>query len=196
MDVVELLSRFTDDHVATAEALAELTTAAGGEPYECANAWVMERTLQPLLDHITGATVDDEEIPPTDDPTRHADDGRSAGDDCRGNRPAIHRTSRRRRPASRGDPCRRGSEPAGGDSGAASQPAPGGYVSPALTDGEEVVPDENGFTPQFAVYARFGQLSPVTAVVGATDEEGLRFSTNIETPAENAYVYESQSCPA
>ena len=32
----------------------------------------MERTLQPLVDHITGATVDDEEIPPTDDPTRDA----------------------------------------------------------------------------------------------------------------------------
>ena len=36
----------------------------------------------------------------------------------------------------------------------------------------------------------------MTVVVGATDAEGQRFSTNIDTPAENAYVYESQSCPA
>ena len=195
--VVELLSRFTDDHVATAEALAELTTAAGGEPYECANAWVMERTLQPLLDHITGATVDDEEIPPTDDPTRDALTTAGALETIAA-ATAQQYIERLADGALRVEVIRAGAAASRRAATVAlrANPPPGGYVSPALTDGEEVVPDENGLTPQFAVYARFGQLSPVTAVVGATDEEGLRFSTNIETPAENAYVYESQSCPA
>ena len=77
-----------------------------------------------------------------------------------------------------------------------ANPPPDGYVSPALTDGEEVVTDEEGFMPQFAVSARFGQLTPVTLLVGAADDDGQRFSINIETPAENAYVYESKTCPA
>ena len=68
--VSELLGRFSDDHVATAATFAELTSAAGGEPYECPNSWLMDRTLDPLLDHILGATVDDEEIPATDDADR------------------------------------------------------------------------------------------------------------------------------
>ncbi len=50
--------------------------------------------------------------------------------------------------------------------------------------------------PQFAVPSRFGQLTPVTLVVGARDDAGQRFSINIETPAENAYVYDGQTCPA
>ena len=44
------LTRFIDDHTATAEALGGLTTDNGGEAYDCANPWLMERTIQPALD--------------------------------------------------------------------------------------------------------------------------------------------------
>ena len=71
-DVASLLTRFIDDHAGAAVAFADLTTAAGGEPYECPNAWLMSRTLQPVIDHIVGATVDGVEIPPSDDPSRDA----------------------------------------------------------------------------------------------------------------------------
>ena len=54
------ISRFTDDHEAAAAHLGELTTAAGGEPYECTNPWWMDRLVQPSLDAIFGTA----DIPP------------------------------------------------------------------------------------------------------------------------------------
>ncbi len=77
-----------------------------------------------------------------------------------------------------------------------ANPPPDGYVSPALTEGEDVQPDEEGLLPQFAIPSRFGQLTPVTLVVGADDDAGQRYTASIETPAENSYVYAGETCPA
>ena len=64
----EMVERLIDDHRAAAETTSELTREAGGEPYDCANAWYMERTIDPIIDAIEG----DEEldIPPSDEPAR------------------------------------------------------------------------------------------------------------------------------
>ena len=103
---------------------AELTTAAGGEPYECPNSWLMERTLQPVLDHIVGATVDDVEIPPTDDADRDALATADALETIAA-ATAQQYVERLADPAlaCRGHRRRHGGEPAGGDGGAARQPA-------------------------------------------------------------------------
>ncbi len=45
----EMVERLIDDHRAAAETTSELTREAGGEPYECANAWYMERTIDPIF---------------------------------------------------------------------------------------------------------------------------------------------------
>ena len=39
-----LIDRLIADHRAAAETTAELTSQAGGEPYECANVWYTERS--------------------------------------------------------------------------------------------------------------------------------------------------------
>ena len=44
-----MVERLIEDHRAAAEATTELTTQAGGEPYECANAWYMERRIEPIF---------------------------------------------------------------------------------------------------------------------------------------------------
>jgi hypothetical protein len=72
---------------------------------------------------------------------------------------------------------------------------PDGFVSPALIDpDEEVLDDDQGFTPVFAIPFRFGQLTPVALEVGALNELDQRYTVTLETPAENAYVYEGQTC--
>ena len=48
--------------------LAELTTQFGAEPYECVNAWYMDRVVPPIFENINGDEAKD--IPPSDDPAR------------------------------------------------------------------------------------------------------------------------------
>jgi hypothetical protein len=196
-DVTALLARFRDDHSSAADTLAELTSAAGGEPYECPNSWLMRRTLQPVLDHIIGVSADGTEIPPSDDPTRDALATADALETIAA-ATAQQYVERLADPATRADVITVGTAASRRAATAAlhANPPPEGYVSPALTDGEEVATDEQGFMPEFAIPSRFGQLTPVTLQVGAADDAGQRFTINIETPAENAYVYEGQTCPA
>jgi hypothetical protein len=193
----ELLGRFSEDHLASAAALAELTTQAGGEPYECANPWLMERSLQPVIDHIVGSTAEGNEIPPSDDPNRDALSVAIALEDVTGStaQQYVERLA---------DPALRAAVIGGGTAASRraatatlrSNPPPDGYVSPALTEGADVVADEQGFIPQYAISSRFGQITPAQLQVGAVDDVGQRFSVSIDTPAENAYIYEGMTCPA
>ena len=196
-DVAYLLTRFIDDHAGAAVAFADLTTAAGGEPYECPNAWLMSRTLQPVIDHIVGATVDGVEIPPSDDPSR---DALATADALETLEAAtaqhLRRASRRPGPACRGDRSRRRGEPAIGDRRAARHATTRGVRLAGPLVGEEPDTDDEGLPPHFAISARFGQLTPVPLQVGVVDEAGQRFTINLETPAENSYVYEGETCPA
>ena len=62
--------------------------------------------------------------------------------------------------------------------------------------GETVEPDSDGFPIPYAIPSVFGTVSGVDVVVGAQNDEGSRFSTVLQTPAENTFVYEYMSCPA
>ena len=56
-DVVPMVERLIEDHTATAETMVELTTAAGGEPWECPNEWFMERLVTPVLEAIQSPVI-------------------------------------------------------------------------------------------------------------------------------------------
>jgi len=73
--------------------------------------------------------------------------------------------------------------------------APDAYISPAVL-GEEVLPDETGLIPLYAIPSQYGSLSPYMLVIGAASAAGTRFTLPIETPSDNSYVYVSESCPA
>jgi hypothetical protein len=198
-DVADVLSRFIDDNVAAAAALGELTAEAGGEPYECENAWLMNRSFQPIVDHVVGVPGGDNgttAVPPTDDPDRDTIATANALETiaaATAQQFVEHITD----PALRAEVTRVGTAASrrAAVSALRSNPPPAGYVSPMLTTGEPPVADEEGFTPVYAIYARYGQLTAVPLTVGDVNEEGLRFTTNIETPAENAFIYEGMSCP-
>lgn len=190
-DVTAVLARFTDDHTTAAAEFAELTTASGGESFECANPWLMRRTLQPVIDNIVGS----DEIEPSDDPTR--DTLRFANV-----LETIATATSQQFVELLSEPALRSSVIAAGAQSARRaatialhvDEAPERYVLTELIDGEEVAPDEEGFVPVFAIPSRFGQLVPIELRVGALNERDQRFTTSIETPADNAYVYEGESC--
>ena len=72
---------------------------------------------------------------------------------------------------------------------------PDGLISPVLSGGQ-AERDGEGFPVPYAIPATFGQLTAVELVVGAEDAEGARYTTLLQTPAENTFVYEYQSCRA
>ena len=58
-------------------------------------------------------------------------------------------------------------------------------------------PDEKndaGFPVPYAIPSVFGKVTGIDVVVGARNEEGVRFSLQLQTPAANTFVYPYLSC--
>jgi rubrerythrin len=179
-----LVERFVADHTAHAAAVGELIVAAGGEEFTCPNPWIMERAITPILAALEGS----------DDLTRdvlniaHALETLAAKtyQDVVGE---LTEPELRQAAMLIGvDENRHAATLAMAITG-----TPEGYVSPALL-GEEVLPDEDGFPIHYAVESTFGQLGSVDLLVGARNDEGTRFAILLQTPAENAFVYDDLSC--
>lgn len=60
----DYLERFVATHTTNTETLADVATSAGGEPWTCANAWLLDRTWNPVFEQIEG-TVGGEIAEPT-----------------------------------------------------------------------------------------------------------------------------------
>ncbi len=189
-----LLDRITEGHRAAVTATAELTTQAGGEPYECANSWYVERVVTPILAAIEGDEAED--IPPSDDPAR---DTLIVVNGMESMLAAMYQqqvellTS----PELRGEVMLFGATAARHAAAVAilATGAPDGYVSPILTGGE-VTPDESGLVPIYAITTPFGSLAPVPITIGAPNDAGVRTTFNLETPAANSFVYDGETCTA
>ena len=192
---LELVDRFVADHRRHADITAELTTQAGGEPYECPNQWLVERGVTPLLERILGNEAAG--IPETDDVVRDLLEVSYAFESIAGatyqqmvellTDPALRRQiivigAQEVRHAAAVAIARTG--------------APEGYISPVL-QGDEIDPEAtDGVPPLYAIPGRFGSVAPVEVVIGAKNDAGTRFSTSVQTPADNAYVYEGLTCQA
>ena len=68
-----------------------------------------------------------------------------------------------------------------------------GYFGPDISPDVAETTDE-GFPIGYAVPATFGQVGQILLVAGDVDDEGARYSTLLQTPAENTFVYEYMSC--
>ncbi len=189
----ELVDRLVADHQAAADTTADLTTQAGGQPYECANVWYTERVVPPMKVAIVG---DEADLPESDDPG--TDMMRmSYGFETMVSsmyQKMIEQVSDR---ALRVDLGPLGTL-AGRHSAAvaiAVTGAPDGYISPVVLGGE-LTPDESGRAELFAIPARYGSLASTEIVIGAPNESGTRASYALEIPAENSYVYDGLTCPS
>lgn len=192
---LELVERFVADHQRHADITAELTSQAGGEPYECANRWLMERGVVPLLEQIAGNEA--EGIPPSDDVARDLLAISYAFESIAG---ATYQkmVEQLTDPQLRQQIIIIGAEEVRHAAAVAiaRTGAPEGYVSPVLR-GEEIDPAANDGIPlMYAIPGQFGSVAPVEVVIGAENDAGTRFTASVQTPADNAYIYEGMSCPA
>jgi hypothetical protein len=190
----ELVDRLIQDHQAAADTLAQLTTQFGAEPYECANAWYMDRVVPPIFENINGDEAKD--IPPSDDPARDMLATVNAMESMDG---AMYQgmvetmASAELRSEIMNIGAMAGRHAA--VSAIRATGAPQAYFDPVLIGGEEPEPTD-GLLPLFAIPTEFGSLAPTQLVIGAPSSAGTRFTMPIDTPADNAYVYTDQSCPA
>ena len=60
------------------------------------------------------------------------------------------------------------------------------------------VPEEKdaaGFPIPYAIPSVYGKVNAIDLVVGDVTAEGTRFSIQLQTPAQNTFVYEYMACP-
>ena len=179
-----LLERIIEDHRATAATTAELTTAAGGEAYECANSWYVERVVTPVL-----ATIEDSDDQARD--TLTTIDGMESMAGAMYQQMVELFTSQELR----AEGMRFGATAARHSAAVAIQAtgAPDAYAIPTLTGGE-VTPDETGLVPIYAISTQFGSLTAIPITIGAASDAGVRTTFSLETPAANSFVYEGETC--
>ncbi|MGA1034943.1 MAG: hypothetical protein ACO3VI_06490 [Ilumatobacteraceae bacterium] len=178
------IERFVSDHVAASETLGAAAVAAGGSPYACPNEWFMDRYVLPVYSAVESS----------DDVARDTRSATLAFETMLAHS-YQHMVGLLSVPAHRKLLMTLGS--------AASRrsallsilwTAPShGYLGPALSD-EASENDAAGFPIHYAVPASFGLVSQIPVVVGKPDDEGSRYQTSFQTPAENTFVYDYMSC--
>ncbi|MFW2335789.1 ferritin-like domain-containing protein, partial [Ilumatobacter sp.] len=177
-----LVERFVADHERHAGEIGALTGAVGAEEFRCANPFVMERAVAPILAALEGS----------DDLHRDVLNIAHAFESWAG---ASYQAlvGSLGAPELRREAIRIGGEEQRHAAVLAAAINPTQAVSPVLL-GEVEQPDDAGFPVPYAIPATFGQLTGIELVVGARDEEGSRFSIQLQTPAANSLVYDYLSC--
>jgi hypothetical protein len=219
-----IAARMRDEHAANADTLADFTTEAGGEVYDCANKRMTSIYIEPAMQFILGSVVANEalgieapatEIPPSPDPAADAIVLLNALE-------VITAATHQAYVAMMSSIEFRGAGMEIGVGSARRGALWGALITPdALVDDtllagvatvETTVPTTAGEAPTttenpqaeaggvvavvHAVSASFGQLGPMLIELGAPDANGIREKVNIETPFLNSMAYEYETCEA
>lgn len=177
-----LVERFVDDHTRHAADVGALASGIGAEEFTCPNPFVMDRAVGPILGALEGS----------DDLHRdvlniaHAFES-WAGASYQALVGSLQESSLRSVAIAIGGEEQRHAAALA----AAINPDP--LVNPEMTGGSDQ-PDDDGFPVPYAIPATFGQLTGIPLVVGARNDEGTRFSIQLQTPAANSLVYDYLSC--
>lgn len=189
-----LVDRMIEDHTRHAASLADLTTDAGAEAYECANSWYASRVIEPMFERIDGNAEDDPAIEPSDDVARDLVGIAHGFESMLGSmyqQFVEHFTT----PELRQEAMTAAAEEVRHAAALAiARGGEEGYVSPTLWGEQVDVAASDGVIPLFAIPGRFGSLAPVELTLGPLNDAGTRFTTSVATPADNSYVYTDQTC--
>lgn len=181
-DERSLVERFAADHRRDADAIGEVVSSLGGEPFTCTNPFLHDRAVTPILDALDGS-----------------DDLRSDLLNVAYAFEQLVGASHQSFVGLLDDPALRTAAMTIG-SGALRHAAalamalnPDTPFSPTLSGGADGA-DDRGIALRYAVPTTFGQVSGIDLTVGAPSDEGARFATQLQTPAANSLVYSDQSC--
>jgi rubrerythrin len=179
-----IVQRFINDHKGHSAALGRLISAQGGQAYTCANPWIMDRAVTPILERIQSS----DDIARDLLATAHALETLAGATYQLFTGMLSDPQLRKEAMVIGADEQRHSATLAMAITG-----TPEGYVSPILF-GEELEPTDAGFPVPYAIPSTFGRLNAVELVVGARDADGARLVIGLQTPAENSYVYDYMSC--
>jgi hypothetical protein len=181
-DETAVFDRIVEDHTAHAAELGALIAAQGGAEYPCSNDFIMERSVLPSLEAMEGS----------DDVHRDVLNIAFAFETLFG---ASYQSFVRLFKAL---DLRRAimlvcTEEQRHATVLARIINPDETFAPTFF-GEPDEKDAEGFPIPYAIPSVFGKVSPIELVVGAPNAEGARFSTLLQTPAQNSFVYDYMSC--
>ncbi len=179
----ELLDRLVADHEDIAARMVELTESAGGEGWTEPNPWYMERVVAPLVETITSGDRSDEEIQADLFNTVVALENLAAASHQELASAVGIVDARVAHLEAALLEARHGAKLAIENNGDMTN-----YVSPALV-GEDVARLESGAIPYFAIPSTFGETGQIELIAGPGDENGVRPSFTLQTPALNSFVY-------
>jgi rubrerythrin len=183
-DESALAQRFVEDHQRHAADLGKLIVRNSGEPFECANPFLVDRAVVPILGALDGS----------DDLHRDVLNIAYAFESLAGASYQALVSSLANKPL-RVTAMQIGGEEQRHAAAIAAALNPDTYFSPTLTGGQDES-DENGIPLRYAIPSVFGQVSGIDLTVGAVNDEGSRFSIQLQTPAANSLIYSNQSCEA
>ena len=178
-DQAELLQVLINGHESTRDEFDELTTsAAGGEVWPCANPWMVQRTVEPMLEVV--ATSDNQ--------LRDAFNIVATMENLAGG--TYQEMSGQLTLVEERQPMIEAGKLMARQSAVwiISNEGPDGYYSPELF-GEESGIDESGVPLQYAINSQFGSVAQIEIVIGAQDENGVRQTFVVQTPSLNSYIY-------
>jgi hypothetical protein len=179
-----IVLRFIDDHTGHSVALGGFITEAGGEEFACANPWITRRVITPIFDALEGS----------DDLLRdvlniaHALECLAAASYQSLVGLLTEPDLRKKIMQIGADENRHAATLAMAITG-----TPKGYLNPLLL-GEPAPEKEPEFPIAYAVPSTFSMVSAIELVVGVANDEGRRFTVNLQTPAANTFVYSDMSC--
>jgi rubrerythrin len=177
-----LVERFVEDHQRHAEAVGAIIVGLDGEPFECANPFLVERAVIPILGAIDGS----DDLPRDLLQIAYAFEQLAAASYQSLVSMLVDRQLRT-------SAMTIGTEENRHAAALAAALTPDTYFSPALTGGQEGT-DERGIPSRYAIPSVFGQVSGIELTVGPVTDEGSRFTTQLQTPAANSLVYSDDSC--
>ena len=182
-DEQPIFDRIIQDHTRHADEVGQLITGAGAQPYACPNEFMMDRSVNPVLAAMEG----------TDDMHRdvlniawafESNFGASYQSFVKLLQGLEYRTA---------VAFHAGEEHRHAEVLARIINPDDTFSTTFFGVPEEK--DEAGFPIPYAIPSVYGKVSGIDLVVGDVTPEGTRFSIQLQTPAQNTFVYEYMACP-
>jgi hypothetical protein len=182
-DEMALFERFVADHQRHAADIGALVVSAGADEFTCPNPFLMDRAVTPVM-----AALED-----SDDLHRDVLNIAHAFETLVGAayQALVGQLADR---SLRSPAMTVGGEEHRHAAALAATINPDALINPVLLAGDPVDVDDAGFPVPYAVPATYGQLTGIELIVGAASSEGTRFATQLQTPADNTFVYDHLSC--
>lgn len=176
--VVPLLERFIENHRAIADEMNGFAVSAGGDAWECGNTWMIDRLIEPLHESVSLS----------DDPARDLFNSAVALENLAVATNQSYATRLTETDAARAALAAATLEARQSAALVSTIRGYEGFVSPALGGGEVPV-DADNIPLQFAITSRFGSTGQIELIAGPPDENGVRTTYSLQTPADNGYIY-------